>query len=155
LNGILKSTTATTGVSTLGAGTTPRQIGSRANSLYTFDGLIDKATIINRSISTFELENIYAKEQPQYNTALVEGVYFPYSKPSPLLYEFNCLTDKSLKGEETENVCSWGTDIYGSGGSPARCTLSGDTIPSPIGNTPLKMIATGADPYISTYNTTA
>jgi len=57
----------------------------------------------NKILTTREVQNIYVKEQPQYNTALIEGVYFPYSRPSPLLYEFNCLTDTSLRGEETEN----------------------------------------------------
>lgn len=52
------------------------------------------------------------------------------------------------------NVFSKPTDIYSwiNSATGNACTLNRDTIPSPIGNTPLKMAITGNDPYTSTYN---
>lgn len=55
------------------------------------------------------------------------------------------------------NVFSKPTDIYGwvNSATGNACTLSRDTIPSPVGNTPLKMAVTGNDPNTPTYNTSA
>ena len=55
------------------------------------------------------------------------------------------------------NTFSKPTDIYSWVNSAVgnNCTLSRDTIASPVGNTPLKMVVTGADPSTSTYNSAA
>lgn len=46
------------------------------------------------------------------------------------------------------------TDIYSWVNTSVgiRCTLSRDTITSPVGSTPLKMVITSSDPYTLTYN---
>ncbi len=43
-------------------------------------------------------------------------------------------------------------DIYGWVSGANNATLSRDTISSPVGNTPLKMVVTGSDPYTGSYN---
>lgn len=49
------------------------------------------------------------------------------------------------------------TDIYGWVNTSVgnNCTLSRDTITSPVGTTPLKMVITGSDPSTPTYNSAA
>ena len=64
-------------------------------------------------------------------------------------------TRNSYKGQPTVNVFgTYPTDLYGWVNGGNQVTLSRDTIPSPVGNTPLKMVCNGNDPYTSTYNGT-
>lgn len=68
-----------------------------------------------------------------------------------------CL-DAGNKKSFSPNVFPRGTDIYGwyvdtkGNASANNCTISRDTITSPVGNTPLKMEITGNDPYLFSYN---
>lgn len=50
------------------------------------------------------------------------------------------------------NVHPYPTDIYSWVTAGSNCTLSRDTITSPVGSTPLKMVQTGNDPYTICYN---
>jgi hypothetical protein len=62
----------------------------------------------------------------------------------------------SYKGQPTVNAFGvYPTDLYSWVNGGNQVTLSRDTIPSPVGNTPLKMVCNGNDPYTSTYNSTA
>jgi hypothetical protein len=64
-------------------------------------------------------------------------------------------TRNSYKGQPTVNAFgAYPTDLYGWVNGGNQVTLSRDTIPSPVGNTPLKMVCNGNDPYISTYGGT-
>jgi hypothetical protein len=64
-------------------------------------------------------------------------------------------TVNSYKGQPTVNAFgTYPTDLYGWVNGGNQVTLSRDTIPSPVGNTPLKMVCNGNDPYISTYGGT-
>lgn len=62
----------------------------------------------------------------------------------------------SYIGEPTVNAFGTysdsSTDLYNWAYSGNACTLTRDTIPSPVGNTPLKMVTTGNDAYTGTYN---
>ena len=61
----------------------------------------------------------------------------------------------SYKGQPTVNTFgTYPTDLYSWASSGNACTLSRDTISSPVGSTPLKMVTTGNDAYTSTYNRT-
>lgn len=61
----------------------------------------------------------------------------------------------SYKGQPTVNAFgTYPIDLYGWITTGNACTLSRDTIQSPVGNTPLKMVTTGNDPYTNTYNST-
>ena len=61
-------------------------------------------------------------------------------------------TRNSYRGEPTVNAFgTYPTDLYGWTTSGNACTLSRDTIQSPVGNTPLKMVTTGNDAYTGTY----
>jgi hypothetical protein len=61
-------------------------------------------------------------------------------------------TSNSYIGEPTVNTFgTYPTDLYSWTTSGNACILSRDTIPSPVGNTPLKMITTGNDAYTGTY----
>jgi hypothetical protein len=63
-----------------------------------------------------------------------------------------CL-DAANKKSYSQNEFQYSTDIFGwSGTSANAATLSRDTISSPVGNTPLKMVVTGNDPHLGTYN---
>ena len=63
--------------------------------------------------------------------------------------------DAANKKSYSQNEFQYSTDIVtfsGTGG--ASSTITRDTISSPVGNTPLKMVVTGNDPYVSSmYNT--
>lgn len=63
--------------------------------------------------------------------------------------------DAANKKSYSQNEFQYSTDIVtfsGTGG--ANSTITRDTISSPVGNTPLKMVVTGNDPYVSSmYNT--
>jgi hypothetical protein len=63
--------------------------------------------------------------------------------------------DAANKKSYSQNEFQYSTDIVtfsGTGG--ANSTITRDTISSPVGNTPLKMVVTGNDPYVaSMYNT--
>jgi hypothetical protein len=63
--------------------------------------------------------------------------------------------DAANKKSYSQNEFQYSTDIFGWCSSVAlsACTISRDTISSPVGNTPLKMAVTGNDPHIGTYNT--
>ena len=62
--------------------------------------------------------------------------------------------DAANKKSYSQNEFQYSTDIFGwSGTSANAATLSRDAISSPVGNTPLKMVVTGNDPHIQTYNT--
>lgn len=62
-------------------------------------------------------------------------------------------TENSYKGQPTVNAFgTYPTDLYSWASSGNACTLTRDTIPSPVGNTPLKMVTTGNDAYTGTYN---
>lgn len=54
----------------------------------------------------------------------------------------------------SQNVHPNPTDLYGwyNSTSGNNATFSRDTIASPVGNTPIKMVVTGADPYMNTYS---
>lgn len=69
----------------------------------------------------------------QMEEGSVTTPYIPVDPPN----EFRYSTD----------IYSWARNAY----SP-NCTISTDTIPSPVGNTPLKMVVTGPDPHIVSYN---
>ena len=61
--------------------------------------------------------------------------------------------DAANKKSYSQNEFQYSTDIFGwSGTSAYAATLSRDTISSPVGNTPLKMVVTGNDPHLGTYN---
>jgi hypothetical protein len=61
----------------------------------------------------------------------------------------------SYKGQPTVNTFgTYPTDLYNWASSGNACTLSRDTIQSPVGNTPLKMVTLGNDAYTNTYNST-
>jgi hypothetical protein len=78
-----------------------------AASFYPDDGTqYGKFAQYNKLLSDNEVKNIYAREHLKYGTAMVEGVYFPYSRPTGLLYEFNCLSDASNIGTPTTNEIS-------------------------------------------------
>ena len=63
-----------------------------------------------------------------------------------------CL-DAANKKSYSQNEFIKTTDLFGwSGTSANAATLSRDTISSPVGNTPLKMVVTGNDPYWNAYN---
>lgn len=53
------------------------------------------------------------------------------------------------------NVHPYATDLYSWITTGNACTLSRDTISSPVGSTPLKMVQTGNDPYTYSYNSAA
>ena len=64
--------------------------------------------------------------------------------------------DAANKKSYSQNEFQYSTDIFGwSGTSANAATLSRDAISSPVGNTPLKMVVTGNDPHLGTYNTGA
>lgn len=50
------------------------------------------------------------------------------------------------------NVHPYPTDLYSWITTGSACTLTRDTISSPVGNKPLKMAITGNDPYTASYN---
>jgi hypothetical protein len=54
----------------------------------------------------------------------------------------------------SQNVHPNPTDIYGwyNSATGSSSTYSRDTISSPVGNTPIKMVTTGTDPYMITYS---
>jgi hypothetical protein len=62
--------------------------------------------------------------------------------------------DAANKKSYSQNEFQYSTDIFGWCSSSAvnAATISRDTISSPVGNTPLKMVVTGNDPHIQTYN---
>jgi hypothetical protein len=61
-----------------------------------------------------------------------------------------CLDSANPKSYST-NVFTSPTDIYSWNTAGSNCTLSRDTIQSPVGSTPLKMVITGTDPYTIGY----
>lgn len=62
-----------------------------------------------------------------------------------------CLDSANPKSY-SPNVHPYPTDIYSWNTAGSNCTLSRDTITSPVGSTPLKMVITGNDPYAICYN---
>jgi hypothetical protein len=62
-----------------------------------------------------------------------------------------CLDAANPKSYST-NVFTSPTNIYSWNPNGANCTLSRDTIQSPVGSTPLKMVITGNDPYTIGYS---
>ena len=62
-----------------------------------------------------------------------------------------CLDAANPKSYST-NVHPYPTNIYSWITVGSNCTLSRDTIQSPVGSTPLKMVITGTDPYAICYN---
>jgi len=68
----------------------------------------------------------------------------------------NCFDSGNPKSF-SPNTFSKPTDLWGWVNSPSgnASTLSRDTINSPVGNTPLKMVVNGNDPHTPTYNTAA
>jgi Concanavalin A-like lectin/glucanases superfamily len=75
----------------------------------------------------------------------------PKVESSQLVAVFDAANKKSY----SQNEFQYSTDIVTfSGTSGANSTITRDTISSPVGNTPLKMVVTGNDPYVSSmYNT--
>lgn len=74
---------------------------------------------------------------------------------SDLVYGVPNMIRNINKGEpKILNVFPTPTDVYAWCGvaGAERATLVRDTITSPVGNTPLKMSVTGADPYTDTYS---
>lgn len=63
-----------------------------------------------------------------------------------------CL-DAANKKSYSQNEFLYTTDLFTFSGTGANsATLSRDTISSPVGNTPLKMVVSGNDPYWNAYN---
>lgn len=66
--------------------------------------------------------------------------------------------DPANKKSYSQNYHPNPLDIFGwyssLSGTSNNATVSRDTIPSPVGNTPLKMVPTGNDSHIGTYNAT-
>ena len=60
--------------------------------------------------------------------------------------------DPANQKSYSPNMFLYSTDIYSWAASASRATLSRDTIESPVGNTPLKMVTSGNDPYTNSYN---
>jgi hypothetical protein len=62
--------------------------------------------------------------------------------------------DAANKKSYSQNEFQYSTDIVTFSGTAANAaTITRDTISSPVGNTPLKMVVTGNDPHIGMYNT--
>lgn len=78
-------------------------------------------------------------------------------KPKIVTYGLVSVFDAANPKSFSPNVFSRPTDIHGWVNASAGngSTLSRDTISSPVGNTPLKMVVTGNDPHTSTYNSAA
>ncbi len=62
--------------------------------------------------------------------------------------------DAANKKSYSQNEFQYSTDIVTFSGTSANAaTITRDTISSPVGNTPLKMVVTGNDPHVGMYNT--
>lgn len=118
-------------------------------------GKIENFKIYNEALSELEIQNEYNRYRTRYNKPPISGSYTFGSLPGPLLYEFNSLSETSLRGEETENVHPHPTDIYSWVSSGSNCSLNRDTIKSPVGNTPIKMICNANDSHMSSYGNNA
>lgn len=79
--------------------------------------------------------------------------YNPSTVTSGLVVGCDATNPKSYSPNTFNNP----TDLFSYFGTAGvnAATLSRDTIQSPVGNTPLKMVQTGNDPHTATYNTTA
>jgi len=67
-----------------------------------FDGYVQNFKVWDEDFSTQQVQNEYLRYRSLYNKPVLEGVYSGRAS-GPLLYEFNCLTDRSLRGEATTN----------------------------------------------------
>jgi hypothetical protein len=63
--------------------------------------------------------------------------------------------DPANQKSYSPNMFPYSTDIFSWTPSATRAVLSRDTISSPVGNKPLKMVPTGNDPYTNLYNVPA
>lgn len=63
--------------------------------------------------------------------------------------------DAGNKKSYSQNEFRYSTDIFGwcSAAGLNACTISRDTISSPVGDAPLRMVVTGNDPHVGCYNT--
>jgi hypothetical protein len=62
--------------------------------------------------------------------------------------------DAANKKSYSQNEFQYSTDIVTFSGTGSNAaTITRDTISSPVGNTPLKMVVTGNDPHVDMYNT--
>jgi len=63
--------------------------------------------------------------------------------------------DPANQKSYSPNVFQFSTDIFSWTTAASRAVLSRDTIASPVGNKPLKMVPSGNDPYTNSYNSAA
>jgi hypothetical protein len=72
-----------------------------------------------------------------------------HHSPSTVTSGLALCLDPANKKSYSQNEYQWSTDIFSNlgGGPGTNCTLSRDTITSPVGTTPMKMVTTGSDPY--------
>jgi hypothetical protein len=63
--------------------------------------------------------------------------------------------DSGNQRSYSPNAFQFSTDIFSWTTSASRAVLSRDTIASPVGNKPLKMVPTGNDPFTNLYNVPA
>jgi hypothetical protein len=66
MNGVKQATAATTGVSTLGSGTTPRELGRRGGSTTQFDGDYAIARLYNRKLSATEISQNFNAQRHRF-----------------------------------------------------------------------------------------
>lgn len=86
-------------------------------------------------------------------SALAYGLNSYNAFPMPIASGLQFYLDAYYTDSLSQNVHPNPTDIFGwSGTGNNNATISRDTIPSPVGNTPLKMVVTGSDPYVMTYS---
>jgi hypothetical protein len=63
--------------------------------------------------------------------------------------------DPANQKSYSPNVFQFSTDIFSWTTAASRAVLSRDTIASPVGNKPLKMVPSGNDPFTNSYNSAA
>lgn len=86
-----------------------------------------------------------------YNTPQQVISNATYATSNGLVMDLDAGNNNSI----SQNVFPYPTNIYSWVTGASNATLSRDTISSPVGNTPLKMVVTGNDPYTSSYNSAA
>ena len=80
--------------------------------------------------------------------------HYPRIVTDGLIYYLDFANPRTGPFQSPVNLMPYPTDNYSWCGTAGtnNCTISRDTISSPVGNTPLKMVVTGVhDPYIDTY----
>jgi hypothetical protein len=87
-------------------------------------------------------------------SALAYGLNSYNAFPMPIASGLQFYLDAYSTDSLSQNVHPNPTDLYGWYNNTAgnNSTYSRDTISSPVGSTPIKMVVTGADPYMNTYS---